>query len=328
MEPDRGCGSAPPGLEMGVDVGTLRTLLMEQSDRIRKSGDRVLREAMTKIQQRQEEYFALIEAKVQPLSDRYNSLECRLRMLEENQHFTETKEDAQDNLGTSGNEAPMTDGEKDISDVCGVENLPPLHGRSVMANPTMLLVILGSEYVDDFSVRIRCLARRLSGKDSALLFRNYNGDYRYYGAYGYLDVTVRHSMSALLDFYGLQADFQQVSDFLIHVAQTRGKLKRNSAGGGVGLDIPSAARAVITDWTTGKFRYYVLPPSSSGADAAAAEAETAEVVTSLAPALDIDALFSGQGAEVEVLGAPKEDDEDEDMGGSGAVEVDVAGMMR
>ena len=104
MEPDRGCGSAPPGLEMGVDVGTLRTLLMEQSDRIRKSGDRVLREAMTKIQQQQqqEEYFALIEAKVQPLSDRYNSLECRLRMLEENQHFTETKEDTQDNLGTGG----------------------------------------------------------------------------------------------------------------------------------------------------------------------------------------------------------------------------------
>lgn len=141
-------------------------------------------------------------------------------------------------------------------------------------------------------------------------------------------LAVKAPRQALLDFYGLQGDFQQVSDFLIHVAQTRGKLKRNSAGGGVGLDIPSAARAVITDWTTGKFRYYVLPPSSSGADAAAAEAETAEVVTSLAPALDIDALFSGQGAEVEVLGAPKEDDEDEDMGGSGAVEVDVAGMMR
>ncbi|CAE7285613.1 nst-1 [Symbiodinium natans] len=60
-------------------------------------------------------------------------------------------------------------------------------------------------------------------------------------------------------------------------------------------------------------------------------AETAEVVTSLAPALDIDALFSGQGRGPEVLGAPKEDDEDDDMGGSshgGAVEVDVAGMMR
>ena len=26
------------------------------------------------------------------------------------------------------------------------------------------------------------------------------------------------------------------------------------AGGGVGLDIPSAARAVITDWTTGQMR--------------------------------------------------------------------------
>ena len=85
-----------------MDVGTLRKLLMEQSDRIRESGDRVLGEAMTKIQQKHEEYFVLIEAKVQRLSDRYNSLATRLRMLEEGQHFTETKEDAQDNLGTGG----------------------------------------------------------------------------------------------------------------------------------------------------------------------------------------------------------------------------------
>ncbi|CAE7241479.1 ODA2 [Symbiodinium sp. KB8] len=144
MEPDRGCGSAPPGLEVGVDVGTLRKLLMEQSDRIRESGDRVLGEAITKIQQKHEEYFVLIDAKVQQLLERCNSLASRLRMLEEGQHFAETKEDAQDNLGTgghtaveqdlrktkqksrrrgrravnkdkSGSEAPMISGEKDIS---------------------------------------------------------------------------------------------------------------------------------------------------------------------------------------------------------------------
>ncbi|CAE7334606.1 unnamed protein product [Symbiodinium microadriaticum] len=94
MEPDRGCGSAPPGLEVGVDVGTLRKLLMEQSDRIRESGDRVLEEAITRIQQKHEEYFVLIDAKVQQLSERCNSLASRLRMLEEGQHFAKTKEDA------------------------------------------------------------------------------------------------------------------------------------------------------------------------------------------------------------------------------------------
>eukprot|EP00435_Cladocopium_sp_Y103_P025967 s444_g6.t1 len=89
------------------------------------------------------------------------------------------------------------------------------------------------------------------------------------------------------------------SEFLIHVAQVRGKLKKNAGGAGAGLDLASAARSVISDWTTGKFRYYVLPPASSSQDAAIAEAETAEVVTSLAPALDIDALFSkGQGGKI------------------------------
>jgi len=132
---------------------------------------------------------------------------------------------------------------------------------------------------------------------------------------------------ALLNFYGL-SDFKDVSDFLIHVAQVRGKLKKNAGGAGAGLDLASAARAVISDWTTGKFRYYVLPPASSNHDAAVAEAETAEVVTSLAPALDIDALFSGRGEDPSVLGAPREEDEDAMCDDEGGIEVDVSGMRR
>eukprot|EP00434_Breviolum_minutum_P022327 symbB.v1.2.019704.t1/scaffold1623.1/size109029/3 len=133
--------------------------------------------------------------------------------------------------------------------------------------------------------------------------------------------------TALLNFYGL-SDFKDVSDFLIHVAQVRGKLKKNAGGAGAGLDLASAARAVISDWTTGKFRYYVLPPASSSHDAAVAEAETAEVVTSLAPALDIDALFSGRGEDPSVLGAPREEDEDAMCDDEGGIEVDVSGMRR
>lgn len=142
-------------------------------------------------------------------------------------------------------------------------------------------------------------------------------------------LAVKAPRQALLDFYGLKQDFQDVHHFLVHVAQVRGKLKKNPGGGPAGLDLASAARSVISDWTTGKFRYYVMPPSRSSEDAADAEAETAAVVSSLAPAFDIDALFSGAGEDPAVLGAPQEDDDD-DMGDDvlGSVQVDVAGMKR
>lgn len=124
---------------------------------------------------------------------------------------------------------------------------------------------------------------------------------------------------ALLKFYGLGRDFGHVDDFLIHVAQARGKLKRGS-----GLDIPSAARSVISDWTTGKFKYYALPPADSEAADSGATAETAEVVPALSRALDIDAMFSGAGDRPAVLGAPAEEDAAMDgAAGEGAVGVDM-----
>jgi len=136
---------------------------------------------------------------------------------------------------------------------------------------------------------------------------------------------------AVMQFYNLpESGFAAVADFLAHVARTRGKLRRGS-----GLDIPSAARSVISDWTTGKFRYYVMPPAASSAAAlASVEAETAEVVSTLAPQLDIDALLSGgdAGEAPAVLGAPErrgdDDDAMEDDEIEAPVEVDVAGMKR
>mmetsp|Transcript_74121 Transcript_74121/g.143414 ORF Transcript_74121/g.143414 Transcript_74121/m.143414 type:complete len:478 (+) Transcript_74121:60-1493(+) len=104
---------------------------------------------------------------------------------------------------------------------------------------------------------------------------------------------------AFLQFYGLEADFQRPHDFLCHVARTRGKLKR-----GGGLDLDSAARSVISDWTSGKFRYFVMPPAADALTTKAAEAEVTEVVSSLAPRLDIDALFGNGGDEPVVLGVP------------------------
>jgi nuclear GTP-binding protein len=136
---------------------------------------------------------------------------------------------------------------------------------------------------------------------------------------------------ALLEYYGAEHNFSSPQEFLIHVAQSRGKLLKGSA-----LDIPSAARAVIQDWTAGRFRYFVMPPVVSEGSVAAIEAETAEIVHNLAPALDINALLSGGDESMDegamskpaVLGVPVvpgmgDDAMDCEGAGSGMVEVDM-----
>merc|ERR1712176_1330433 len=107
-------------------------------------------------------------------------------------------------------------------------------------------------------------------------------------------------------------------------------------GGGGALDIPAAARSVISDWTTCKFRYFVIPPAiSSAASMANIEADNAQVVQFLAPSLDIDSLFAGDDATTEratVLGAPSRRggddvdsmDSDDDLA---PVQVGSAGMQ-
>lgn len=132
---------------------------------------------------------------------------------------------------------------------------------------------------------------------------------------------------AVRTFYNLPGNIGTVMDFLTHVAQMRGKLRRGS-----GLCIPSAAQSVITDWTTGKFRYYVMPPAASTSEALeGVEREEAQVVDQLAPRFDIDALLAGGGsdelAQPLVLGAPAEEEGDEDAmddGASGAVLYDMS----
>ena len=58
----------------------------------------------------------------------------------------------------------------------------------------------------------------------------------------------------LLQYYGVP-DFAHPHDFIVAIAQMRGKIKRGS-----GLDLHSAAISILSDWTSGKFRYYVMPP--------------------------------------------------------------------
>ena len=51
------------------------------------------------------------------------------------------------------------------------------------------------------------------------------------------------------------AEFQNATQFLVNVAQSRGKFKK----GGV-ADIESAARLVIEDWNSGRMNHFVPPP--------------------------------------------------------------------
>jgi len=139
-------------------------------------------------------------------------------------------------------------------------------------------------------------------------------------------LVAKSPREALLQFYGLPAGFASTSEFLVHVAQARGKLRRGS-----GLDLVAAAKSVISDWTTGRFRYYTLPPVAPERAAAAAEEvmETAEVVSTLAPALDLEALLASGGDMPTVLGAPPTPpDEDVDAGGDAAMGGAVEGAVK
>merc|ERR1719460_1666201 len=93
------------------------------------------------------------------------------------------------------------------------------------------------------------------------------------------------------------ADFDSVAAFLVQIAKARGKFKKGGAA-----NLEAAARVVLTDWTSGKLRYYCMPPKARGVEQEnAALAEEAQVVTSYGKELDIEALFRGEASEWEGL---------------------------
>ncbi|KAF9348081.1 Guanine nucleotide-binding protein-like 3 [Mortierella sp. AD094] len=68
----------------------------------------------------------------------------------------------------------------------------------------------------------------------------------------------------LMEMYGVPL-FDDVNDFLVHLARQRGKLKR----GGI-PDIFSAARSILNDWNSGKIPFYTIPPATQHTPTAAA----------------------------------------------------------
>merc|ERR1711998_579132 len=122
------------------------------------------------------------------------------------------------------------------------------------------------------------------------------------------------------------ADFDSTAGFLVQVAKARGKFKKGGAA-----NLEAAARVVLSDWTSGKLRYYCMPPKVRGVEHEnAALAEEAQVATSYGKELDIEALFRGEASEWEglhsdgkaiamssgafgTIGAEGEEEEDEEM---------------
>ena len=68
------------------------------------------------------------------------------------------------------------------------------------------------------------------------------------------EILNRISKEQALKLYKI-ADFQNATQFLVNVAQSRGKFKK----GGV-ADIENAARLVIEDWNSGRMNHFVPPP--------------------------------------------------------------------
>lgn len=68
--------------------------------------------------------------------------------------------------------------------------------------------------------------------------------------------------------------YSNTTEFLSHIAKLRGKLGKKGVH-----DFESAAQTVLYEWTSGKVRHYVLPPSPSDLAGADAEALAAGLIT-------------------------------------------------
>ncbi|KAL3125170.1 hypothetical protein niasHT_008520 [Heterodera trifolii] len=101
----------------------------------------------------------------------------------------------------------------------------------------------------------------------------------------------RCSVKTLMLHYGI-AEFGDCDQFLAHLSRRFGRLKKGGRP-----DHNAAARQVLTDWNSGKLRYYTEPPEEgkqNGADSAATggqmDTSQPEFVAQFAKEFDLDAL--------------------------------------
>ncbi|EER18581.1 Nuclear GTP-binding protein NUG1, putative [Perkinsus marinus ATCC 50983] len=90
----------------------------------------------------------------------------------------------------------------------------------------------------------------------------------------------RTPRNAVLKHFKMPA-FESVTELVGHVCRTRGKLRRGGAP-----DFRQGAKDVLREWTTGRLRFFCMPPAADKGKV------FAKVVAAASPEFDIDALFS------------------------------------
>ncbi|XP_044856315.1 guanine nucleotide-binding protein-like 3-like protein isoform X1 [Mauremys mutica] len=93
----------------------------------------------------------------------------------------------------------------------------------------------------------------------------------------------RCSKEQIMQHYGVPA-YRDVAEFLAHLARRKGKLRK----GGV-PDHEKAAKAVLSDWMSGKISYFTHPPETHTLPTHI----SAEIVTEMGRAFDFEALEQG-----------------------------------
>jgi len=92
-------------------------------------------------------------------------------------------------------------------------------------------------------------------------------------------ILKRCEMHSLQEIYSINS-YNDVDEFLIQVAQKRGKLSK----GGI-PDLQQAARTVLQDWNEGRIPFYTQPPASN-------DVEESEIVTSFSKEFDLNQFIA------------------------------------
>ncbi|XP_044299467.1 guanine nucleotide-binding protein-like 3-like protein [Varanus komodoensis] len=99
-------------------------------------------------------------------------------------------------------------------------------------------------------------------------------------------ILKRCNKQQIMQHYGVP-DFRNTTEFLAHLARRQGKLKKGGTP-----DHEKAAKAVLSDWTSGKISYFTHPPETHTLPTHI----SAEIVTEMDKAFDFEALEQGNEA--------------------------------
>ncbi|KAF9904823.1 Guanine nucleotide-binding protein-like 3, partial [Lobosporangium transversale] len=150
-------------------------------------------------------------------------------------------------------------------------------------------------------------------------------------------IVGRCQKQQLMEMYDVPL-FEDVNDFLVHLARQRGKLKR----GGI-PDIFSAARSILNDWNSGKIPFYTVPPATRHTPVAAASMvegwskefdidtqEDVQVLASMKSTVDMRhamAMVAQELVEGEIDMDAMEDDDDDIDNGNMSMDDEEQNMM-